>query len=67
MANGPLEGVKVVDLSRLAPGPYASMLMADLGADVTLVEAPAGAISGLGGGGNNEAAGGNLDAAGVAA
>ena len=56
MASGPLDGVKVVDLSRLAPGPYASMLMADLGADVTLVEAPAGAISGLGGGGNTEAA-----------
>jgi crotonobetainyl-CoA:carnitine CoA-transferase CaiB-like acyl-CoA transferase len=46
MANGPLDGVKVVDLSRLAPGPYASMLMGDLGADVLLVEAPVGAISG---------------------
>ena len=57
MANGALDGVKVVDLSRLAPGPYASMLLADLGADVTLVEAPAGAISGAGGGGaNSEAA-----------
>lgn len=57
MANGALDGVKVVDLSRLAPGPYASMLLADLGADVTLVEAPAGAISGVGGaGGNDEAA-----------
>lgn len=57
MANGPLDGVKVVDLSRLAPGPYASMLLADLGAEVTLVEAPAGAIAGVGGGGgNNEAA-----------
>ncbi|MGE3960811.1 MAG: CaiB/BaiF CoA transferase family protein [Dehalococcoidia bacterium] len=44
--SGPLAGVKVIDLSRLAPGPYASMLLGDLGADVTLVEAPAGAIEG---------------------
>jgi len=50
MRKGPLDGVKVVDLSRLAPGPYASMLMGDLGADVLLVEAPAGAIMGGGGG-----------------
>lgn len=47
-ANGPLAGVRVIDLSRLAPGPYASMLLADLGADVTLVEAPVGAIEGSG-------------------
>ncbi len=45
-ARGPLTGVRVLDLSRLAPGPYASMLLGDLGADVTLVEAPAGAIQG---------------------
>ena len=44
--SGPLAGVRVIDLSRLAPGPYASMLMGDLGADVTLVEAPAGAVEG---------------------
>ena len=44
--SGPLAGVRVTDLSRLAPGPYASMLMGDLGADVTLIEAPAGAIEG---------------------
>lgn len=54
MANGPLDGVKVIDLSRLAPGPYASMLMGDLGADVLLVEAPAGAISGVGGRGEGD-------------
>ena len=56
---GPLDGVKVVDLSRLAPGPFASMALGDLGADVLLVEAPAGAIRGgaMGaGGGDAEAA-----------
>jgi crotonobetainyl-CoA:carnitine CoA-transferase CaiB-like acyl-CoA transferase len=54
-ATGPLTGVKVVDLSRLAPGPFASMLLGDLGADVLLVEAPIGAIQGIGGGGDDEA------------
>ena len=36
----PLEGIKILDLSRLAPGPFCSMLLGDLGADVLLVEAP---------------------------
>ncbi|HEY7270011.1 MAG TPA: CoA transferase, partial [Dehalococcoidia bacterium] len=35
-----LEGIKVVDLSRLAPGPFCSMMLGDMGADVLLVEAP---------------------------
>ena len=33
-----LEGVKILDLIRLAPGPYCIMLLADLGADVIRVE-----------------------------
>ena len=35
-----LEHIRVLDLSRLAPGPYCSMLLGDMGADVLLVEAP---------------------------
>ncbi len=34
-----LEGIKVVDLSRLAPGPYCGMILGDLGAEVIRVEA----------------------------
>ncbi len=38
----PLEGVRVLDFSRLLPGPYASLVLADLGADVVKVEDPRG-------------------------
>ena len=40
--TGPLDGVKVVDLSNMLMAPYATQILGDMGADVIKVEAPAG-------------------------
>jgi alpha-methylacyl-CoA racemase len=40
--GGPLTGVRVVELAGIGPGPFAAMLLADLGADVVRVDRPGG-------------------------
>lgn len=46
-SGGPLAGVRVVELAGIGPGPFAAMLLADLGADVVRVDRPGGQALGV--------------------
>lgn len=43
--TGPLHDVRVIDLTNMLSGPFATMILADLGADVIKVEAPTGDVT----------------------
>ncbi len=40
--GGPLDGIRVVELAGIGPGPHGAMMLADLGADVVRVDRPGG-------------------------
>ena len=37
---GPLHGIKIIEMAGLAPGPFAAMMLADMGAQVLCIERP---------------------------
>jgi alpha-methylacyl-CoA racemase len=45
--TGPLQGVRVLELAGIGPGPYAGMMLADMGADVLRIDRPRPAGAGV--------------------
>ena len=39
---GPLEGVRIVEMGGIGPGPFTAMMLADMGADIVRIERPGG-------------------------
>ena len=45
---GPLAGLRVVEFEAIGPGPFAGMMLADMGADVLLLDRPGDSDLGIG-------------------
>jgi crotonobetainyl-CoA:carnitine CoA-transferase CaiB-like acyl-CoA transferase len=45
MSTAPLAGIRILEVGHMLAGPYATMMLADLGAEVTKIEPPSGDIS----------------------
>ena len=45
MTAGPLAGIRILEVGHILAGPYATMVLADLGAEVTKIEPPTGDLS----------------------
>jgi len=43
---GPLQGIKVVEFAGIGPGPFAAMLLSDMGADVIRIDRKGGRVPG---------------------
>ena len=42
---GPLQGLKIIEIAGIGPGPFAAMMLADMGADVLRVDRAAAAAT----------------------
>ncbi len=47
---GPLQGIRLVEIAGIGPGPFAAMVLSDMGAEIVRIDRPSGKIGGTAGG-----------------